>query len=113
MWEAIGSSRSAHLSKHTGATVRLAKKSLSSKQAGRTPGDPSNPREGKESRPALSSRDKVMPLQLESGKGAERRIGSVLTRTGAGLTSPESGAGGRGSAVSQRFPGVARVGRRF
>lgn len=88
MWEAIGSSRSAHLSKHTRATVRLAKKSLSPKQVG-APGDPSNPRKGKESRPALSSRDKVMPLQLESGKGAERRIGSGLTRTGAGLASPE------------------------
>lgn len=53
--------------------MRLAKKSLSPKQAGRTPGDPSNPREGKESRPALSSRDKVMPLQLESGKGSRKK----------------------------------------
>lgn len=82
VWEARGSSkgehcRLRHLSTHPGATVRL-EKSLSSIQVGRTLRDLSNPRKGVESRPALSPRDKVMPLQLEPGKEAERRVGSGL-----------------------------------
>lgn len=91
------------------------KKSLSSIQVGRTLGDPSNPRKGVEFRLALSPRDKVMPLQLEPGKEAERRAGSGLPRSGAELDNAKSRTGGRGSAMSQKFPGIRmeRVGKKF
>lgn len=95
--------------------MRLGEKSLPPILVERTPGDPSNPRKGIESRPALSPRDKVMPLQLEPGKEAERRVGSGLTRSGAGPDNAESQTGERGSAVSQRRPRVRmeRVGKKF
>lgn len=56
-----------------------------------------------------------MPLQLEPGKEAERREGSGLTRSGAGPDNAKSRRGERGSAVSQRLPGVRmeRVGKKF
>lgn len=95
--------------------MRLGEKSLSPIPVGRTPGDPSNPKKGVESRPAPSPRDKVMPLELEPGKEAERRVGSGLTLSGAGLDIARSRTGERGSAVSQRLPGVRmeRVGKKF
>lgn len=86
--EARGSSegvhcRLRHFSTHPGAKAKSGEKSLSPIQVGRTPWDPSNPRKGKESRPALIPRDKVMPLQLEQGKEADRRVGAGLTPSGA------------------------------
>lgn len=78
-----------HFSTHPGAIARPGEKSLSPIQLGRTPWDPSNPRKGEESRPALSPRDKVMSLQLEQGKEAERRVRAGLTRSGAGLDNAE------------------------
>lgn len=80
-----------HFSTHPGATAKPGEKSLSPIQVGRTPWDPRNPRKGEESRLALIPRDKVMPLLLEQGKEAERRVGAGLTGSGAGLDNPRAG----------------------